>query len=140
MKTIYIFLLFIFLFTAHSGVTYSQDRGATTQTENEYVVLSTEKFAEIEAKMNLQDDWNPIRIEGYSKAELVAFYIQSYSDETIAIWADFAYKKIHSFEDTVPSDDQKITLKKILELPKTAENAHRFMMNMTIEQIEAVGY
>ncbi|MDG1332324.1 MAG: hypothetical protein P8P74_08330 [Crocinitomicaceae bacterium] len=108
--------------------------------ENAYTVLSEEKFKEIEAKVHLQEDWNPIRVEGYSKAELVAFYIQSYSDETVSTWVDFAYKKMNRFTESKPTAEQNAEFKKLMILERTKENMHKFMMLMTTEQIETVGY
>ena len=90
--------------------------------------------------MNKQDDWCPILIEGYPKNELVAFYIQSYEESTILTWVDFAYKKIHSYEKIKPQPQQERKLQKSKTLPRTAENMHGFMMLMTTEQIEAIGY
>lgn len=113
--------------------------GCATQ-KNAYVVLSEETFKEIETKVHQQEDWNPIRIEGYSKSQLVSFYIQSYSDETVKTWADMAYKKMHRFEDANPTEKQESDFKKLMELPRTRENMHKFMMLMTTEQIETVGY
>lgn len=78
----------------------------STRKQSTTFVPPDEKSAEIEAKVHLQEDRSPIIIEGYSKAELVAFYIQSYSDETIATWVDFAYKKMHRFEESKPSEEQ----------------------------------
>ena len=90
--------------------------------------------------MYLQEDWIPILIEGFSKSELVAFYIQSYSDKTISTWVEFAYNKMSKFESIKPSAEQDIEFKKIIGLPRNAENMYKFMMIMTEEQIESVGY
>ena len=90
--------------------------------------------------MEKQDDWSPILIEGYPKNELVAFYIQSYEDSTILTWVDFAYNKIHSFEKLKPDSHQERKMQKSKLLPRTKENMHGFMMIMTTEQIEAIGY
>ena len=139
MKTLFIATFLTCCYLISSCATHPESKEAIPQ-EIEYVVISNEKFAEIEAKMNLQEDWNPIIIEGFSKSELVAFYIQSYSEEIISTWADFAYKKMHRFEEAKPSEDQETAFKKILELPRSAENMHRFMMLMTTKQIETVGY
>ncbi|MFK7787646.1 MAG: hypothetical protein AB8B56_21165 [Crocinitomicaceae bacterium] len=113
--------------------------GCATQ-KNVYTVLSDETFKEIEAKVHQQEDWNPIRIEGYSKAELVSFYIQSYSDDIVETWADMAYKKMHRFEKANPTEKQDSEFKKLMALPRTRENMHQFMMLMTENQIETVGY
>jgi len=140
MKTLlYIFFLSV-LFIALPGTTYAQENTTTSQKEGGYVILTKEKFAEIEAEMNKQDDWSPILIEGYPKNELVAFYIQSYEDSTIATWVDWAYKKIHSFEYTKPEPHQERKLQKSKLLPRTRENTHAFMMLLTTKQIEAIGY
>lgn len=158
MKTIFYSSLIASCFSIVSSCTYSQDTTAvqedtavvqenttvfqeeinTDYDGSQYIILTDEKFKEIESKMELQDDWNPIIIKGYSKAELVAFYVQTYSDETIATWVDFAYKKILNFENISPEQDA--AFQKVLGLPRSKENAHRFMMLMTTEQIETVGY
>ena len=61
-------------------------------------------------------------------------------DETTATWVDFAYKKIHSFDYTKPDSHQERKLQKSKLLPRTKENMHAFMMLLTTEQIEAIGY
>ena len=119
---------------------FSQETKTSLQKEGKYVILSSEKFVEIKAEMEKQDDWSPILIEGYPKNELVAFYIQSYADSTILTWVDFAYNKIHSFENTKPDAHQERKMQKSKLLPRTKENMHGFMMLMTTEQIEAVGF
>ncbi len=90
--------------------------------------------------MNKQPFWSPIKIEGYKKAELVAFYMQSYNEKTISTWVDFAYKKMQKFEKSKPTKEQIIEFEKIIKLPRTKENAFNFMMLMTKIQIETVGY
>jgi len=119
---------------------FSQETKTTLQKEGKYVILSPEKFAKIKAEMEKQDDWSPILIDGYSKNELVAFYIQSYADSTILTWVDFAYNKIHSFDKIKPDPHQERKMQKSKLLPRTKENMHGFMMLMTTEQIEAVGF
>ena len=119
---------------------FSQETKTTLQKEGKYVNLSSEKFAEIKAEMEKQDDWSPILIDGYSKNELVAFYIQSYADSTILTWVDFAYNKIHSFDKIKPNPHQERKMQKSKLLPRTKENMHAFMMIMTTEQIEVVGF
>lgn len=110
------------------------------QDVDEYVILSPEQYKVIEDKMFKQEDWIPILIEGHTKAELVAFYVQSYSENTIATWVDKAYEKMHKYQTSKPSEEQDVEFKKILDLPRTAKNMHGFMMIMTAEQIETVGY
>ncbi len=110
------------------------------QDVDEYVILSPEQYKVIEDKMFKQEDWIPILIEGHTKAELVAFYVQSYSENTIATWVDKAYEKMHKYQTSKPSEEQDAEFKKILDLPRTAKNMHGFMMIMTAEQIETVGY
>jgi len=119
---------------------FAQENVSSIQKEGGYVILSAEKFAEIEAEMNKQDDWSPILIESYPKNELVAFYIQSYEESTILTWVDFAYKKIHSFDYTKPNSHQERKLQKSKLLPRTKENMHAFMMLLTTKQIETIGY
>ena len=119
---------------------FSQETKTSLQKEGKYVFLSPEKFAEIKTEMEKQDDWSPILIEGYPKNELVAFYIQSYADSTILTWVDFAYNKIHSFDKIKPNPHQERKMQKSKLLPRTKENMHGFMMLMTTEQIEAVGF
>jgi hypothetical protein len=119
---------------------FSQETKTTLQKEGKYVILSPEKFTKIKAEMEKQDDWSPILIDGYSKNELVAFYIQSYADSTILTWVDFAYNKIHSFDKIKPDPHQERKMQKSKLLPRTKENMHGFMMLMTTEQIEAVGF
>ncbi len=114
--------------------------GIFAQDQSEYIVLSAEKYKEIEEKMFEMDDWIPIAIEGYSKAELVAFYIQSYSEESISTWVDFAYKKMKNSPNVKPTAQQEPEFQKILKLPRGPENTHKFMMLMTRDQIEYVGY
>ncbi len=109
-------------------------------TSQKYLELTDAKFKEIEAEMYKQDDWNPIRIEGYSKEELVAFYIKSYGDESISNWMEFAYKKMHRFEESKPTQEQEKEFKRLMELEHNRENTFYFMMHMTPEQIETVGY
>ena len=89
-------------FVVFPGQSFSQETKNIHQKEGKYVVLSAEKFAEIKAEMEKQDDWSPILIEGYPKNELVAFYIQSYDESTILTWVDFAYNKIQSLEKLKP--------------------------------------
>ena len=122
------------------GQTFSQETKNIHPKEGKYVVLSAEKFAEIKAEMEKQDDWSPILIEGYPKNELVAFYIQSYDESTILTWVDFAYNKIQSLEKLKPDWHQERKMQKSKLLPRTKENMHEFMMLMSIEQIEAIGY
>ena len=74
------------------------------------------------------------------KNELVAFYIQSYDESTILTWVDFAYNKIQSLEKLKPDSHQERKMQKSKLLPRTKENMHGFMMLMTTDQIEAVGY
>jgi len=127
-------------FVVFPGQSFSQETKNIHQKEGKYVVLSAEKFAEIKAEMEKQDDWSPILIEGYPKNELVAFYIQSYDESTILTWVDFAYNKIQSLEKLKPDWHQERKMQKSKLLPRTKENMHRFMMLMTTDQIEAVGY
>ena len=127
-------------FVVFPGQSFSQETKNIHQKEGKYVVLSAEKFAEIKAEMEKQDDWSPILIEGYPKNELVAFYIQSYDESTILTWVDFAYNKIHSFDKIKPDPHQERKMQKSKLLPRTKENMHGFMMIMTTEQIEAIGY
>ena len=129
-----------FTFVVFPGQSFSQETKTILQKELGYVVLTPEKFAAIKAEMEKQDDWTPILIEGYPKNELVAFYIQSYDESTILTWVDFAYNKIHSFEKLKPDSHQERKMQKSKLLPRTKENMHGFMMLLTIEQIEAIGY
>ena len=130
---ILLFICLIFSFTS----TLSK---AQTAESSDYVVLSEAEFKAIEADLEQQQDYIPILIEGYSKAELVAFYIQSYNEDILATWVDFAFEKIQNFEAVKPSAEQKEQLSAILKLPRNAENSFQFMMLMTTEQIETVGY
>jgi len=129
-----------FAFVVSPNQSFSQETKTSLQKEGKYVFLSPEKFAEIKTEMEKQDDWSPILIEGYPKNELVAFYIQSYADSTILTWVDYAYNKIHSSENTKPDAHQERKMQKSKLLPRTKENMHGFMMLMTTEQIEAVGF
>ena len=119
---------------------FSQETKTSIQKEGKYIILSPEKFSAIKAEMEKQNDRSPILIKGYPKNELVAFYIQSYTDSTILTWVDFAYNKIHSFENTKPDAHQERKMQKSKLLPRTKENMHQFMMLMTTEQIQAVGF
>jgi hypothetical protein len=127
-------------FVVSPNQSFSQETKTILQKEGRYVILSPEKFAEIKAEMEKQDDWSPILIEGFPKNELVAFYIQSYADSTILTWVDYAYNKIHSSENTKPDAHQERKMQKSKLLPRTKENMHGFMMIMTTEQIEVVGF
>ena len=127
-------------FVVSPNQSFSQETKTSLQKEGKYVILSPEKFTKIKAEMEKQDDWSPILIDGYSKNELVAFYIQSYADSTILTWVDYAYNKIHSSENTKPDAHQERKMQKSKLLPRTKENMHEFMMLMSIEQIEAIGY
>ena len=127
-------------FVVFPNQSFSQETKTSIQKEGKYVILSSEKFTEIKAEMEKQDDWSPILIEGYPKNELVAFYIQSYDESTILTWVDFAYNKIHSFDKIKPDPHQERKMQKSKLLPRTKENMHGFMMIMTTEQIEAIGY
>lgn len=138
MKTILSTILFIALTTASFAQVKSNAKA--DKEDISYIEISKEKFAEIEAKMNKQPFWSPIKIEGYKKAELVAFYMQSYNEKTISTWVDFAYKKMQKFEKSKPTKEQIIEFEKIIKLPRTKENAFNFMMLMTKIQIETVGY
>jgi len=139
MKTILLSLFLIGASALFSNQVIAQETSPTIEQES-YRVLSEEKFKEIEAKVYAQDDWSPIILEGYSKSELVCFYIQSYSDDTIATWVDWAHKKIHNFEESKPTSHQERKFQKIKTLPRTRENVYDFMMEMTTVQIETVGY
>lgn len=119
---------------------FSQETKTILQKELGYVVLTPEKFAEIKAENEKEEDRSPILIEGYPKNELVAFYIQSYDESTILTWVDYAYNKVHSFDKTKPDSHQERKMQKSKLLPRTKENMHRFMMLLTIEQIQAIGY
>ena len=138
------FKLYIFItvlgFTIIPNLSFSQETKTNLQKEGVYVILSSEKFAAIKAEMEKQADWSPILIEGFPKNELVAFYIQSYEDSTILSWVDLAYKKIHSFENTKPEAHQERKMQKSKLLPRTRENMHAFMMLLTTEQIEVIGF
>jgi len=127
-------------FVVFPNQSFSQETKTILQKEGRYVILSPEKFAAIKAEMEKQGDWSPILIEGYPKNELVAFYIQSYDESTILTWVDFAYNKIHSFDKIKPDPHQERKMQKSKLLPRTKENMHGFMMIMTTEQIEAIGY
>lgn len=127
-------------FVVFPGQSFSQETKTILQKEGRYVFLSPEKFAAIKTEMEKQDDWSPILIEGYPKNELVAFYIQSYADSTILTWVDVAYNKIHSFDKIKPDSHQERKMQKSKLLPRTKENMHAFMMIMTTEQIEVVGF
>ena len=129
-----------FAFVVFPGQSFSQETKTILQKEGRYIILSPEKFAAIKAEMEKQDDWSPILIEGYPKNELVAFYIQSYDESTILTWVDYAYNKVHSFDKTKPDSHQERKMQKSKLLPRTKENMHGFMMLLTIEQIEAIGY
>ena len=127
-------------FVVFPNQSFSQETKTSLQKEGKYVILSTEKFSAIKVEMEKQDDWSPILIEGFPKNELVAFYIQSYEDSTILTWVDYAYNKIHSSENTKPDAHQERKMQKSKLLPRTKENMHAFMMLLTTEQIEAIGY
>jgi hypothetical protein len=129
-----------FTFVVFPGQSFSQETKTILQKEGRYIILSPEKFAAIKAEMEKQDDWSPILIEGFPKNELVAFYIQSYDDSTILTWVDYAYNNIHGSENTKPDAHQERKMQKSKLLPRTKENMHRFMMLLTIEQIQAIGY
>ncbi len=120
------------------------ETGAKQSSQNnlnlKYVPISKALFDKINADMEKQDDWIPIKIGGYTKKELVAFYIQSYNDNILSTWADFAYKKMKRFNMIEENSTQNKQFQKIMELPRNAENSFRFMMIMTKEQIETVGY
>ena len=131
------FTLFFVVFPCQS---FSQETKTSIQKEVKYIILSPEKFSAIKVEMEKQNDWSPILIKGYPKNELVAFYIQSYTDSTILTWVDFAYNKIHSFEKSKPDSHQERKMQKSKLLPRTRENMHGFMMLMTTDQIEAVGF
>ena len=139
-KSIILITFLALAFVVVPNQSFSQESKASLQKEGGYIILSPEKFAEIKTEMNTQDDWSPILIEGYPKNELAAFYIQSYDESTILTWVDFAYNKIHSFENTKPDPHQERKMQKSKLLPRTKENMHAFMMLMTTEQIEVVGF
>jgi hypothetical protein len=127
-------------FTIIPNLSFSQETKTTLQKEGGYVILSPEKVAAIKAEMEKQADWSPILIEGFPKNELTAFYIQSYEDSTILTWVDYAYNKIHSSENTKPDPHQERKMQKSKLLPRTKENMHAFMMLLTKEQIDVVGF
>ena len=129
-----------FTFIVFPGQSFSQETKTILQKEGRYVILSPEKFAAIKAEMEKQDDWSPILLEGYPKNELVAFYIQSYDESTILTWVDFAYNKIHSFDKIKLDPHQERKMQKSKLLPRTKENMHGFMMLLTVDQIETIGY
>lgn len=139
MKTL-IFTLFLSSFYLITSCATQPEVKEKFESQDSYTVLSQEKFDEIQAKVHLQEDWIPIRLEGYSKAELVSFYIQSYLETTVETWVDFAYNKMHRFEETKPTDEQEVQFLKFIDMPRTRENMHKFMMLMTYDQIETVGY
>ena len=129
-----------FTFVVFPGQSFSQETKTILQKELGYVVLTPEKFAEIKAEMEKQDDWSPILIQGYPKNELVAFYIQSYDESTILTWVDYAYNNIHGSENTKSDAHQERKMQKSKLLPRTKENMHAFMMLLTTEQIEVIGF
>ena len=139
-KSIILITFFALAFVVTPYQSFSQETKTSIQREGKYVFLSPEKFAEIKTEMEKQDDWSPILIQGYPKNELVAFYIQSYDESTILTWVDYAYNKVHSFDKTKPDSHQERKMQKSKLLPRTKENMHGFMMLLTIEQIEAMGY
>ena len=139
MFKLYIFIT-VLAFTIIPNLSFSQETKTNLQKDGVYVILSSEKFAAIKAEMEKQADWSPILIEGFPKNELVAFYIQSYDESTILTWVDYAYNKVHSFDKTKPDSHQERKMQKSKLLPRTKENMHGFMMLLTIEQIEAIGY
>ena len=134
---IIVFALVLVVFPWQS---FSQETTTSIQKESKYIILTPEKFSAIKVDMEKQNDGSPILLKGYPKNELVAFYIQSYTDSTILTWLDFAYNKIHSFENTKPDAHQERKMQKSKLLPRTKENMHQFMMLMTTEQIQAVGF
>ena len=139
MRIIFYIFVTTFIIVANPKATFSQTNNKTEQKEGGYIILSTEKYAEIEAEMDKQDDWAPILIEGFPKNELVAFYVQSYKESIILSWVDYAYKKIHTYEISKPEPQQERKLQKSKTLPRTRENMHGFMMLLTIKQIEVIG-
>lgn len=109
-------------------------------TTADYAALSKARYAEIKAAMEKMDDWNPIRIEGYDKAELVKFYIDSYEDDTVKGWPAHAYEKMKSFPESKPTPEQNEALSKLAAKPGTRASMFEMMMLLTPEQIETIGY
>lgn len=90
--------------------------------------------------MEKQATWAPIKLKGFNKKELATFYMQSYNDEIISTWVDFAYKKMKRFKLIVENSEQDKNFNKLIKLPRNFDNSFRFMMLMTKEQIRTVGY
>jgi len=133
-------LLFtLFLFT--SKATFAQKKNNNAESSS-YLKLSDEKFKEIETKVYEMEGVIPVPIllEGYSRRELVAFYIQSYSDNILETWMDFAFNKMHKFAESKPTEEQDKLFKEIMAKGNSRENCFNFMMHMTKEQIKVVGY
>ncbi|MEM9981073.1 MAG: hypothetical protein AAF734_01175 [Bacteroidota bacterium] len=137
MKTLFL-LLSAAVFACNTNTQTSTP--TSTQEKEGYQVFSEEKFKEIETEYENRDIEQPIELEGYTKAELVSFYVQSYNDEQIKDWVDFAYDKMHNFQESDPTYEQEMSFREVLALPRTRENMHAFIMLMTKEQIEVVGY
>ena len=135
--TLFITLLLI---GCSTDIQQTNNTKITTEIKDDpYISISNERFNEIE---NLLDSCkqNLSNLKGCTKEELVKFYIQSYSDETINKWIDWAYKKMKSFEDSSPTEEQDVEFKKLLDLPRNKNNMLKFMMVMKTEQIQIVGY
>ncbi len=118
----------------------SENLSYKTISNLKYIPLSKARFAEIEAAMDKQETWTPIDLKGFSKKELATFYMQSYNDKIISTWIDFAYKKMKKFNLIKENSEQDKNFNKLIKLPRNFDNAFRFMMLMTKEQIETVGY
>ena len=115
-------------------------KAKTSQDSKTYVPISKEKFKEIETAMHLQDDWIPILLEGFTKSELVSFYIESYGESTVKTWGNWACGKLRKSTSAKPTADQEQKFQKILALPQTKDTMYDLMMLMTTKQIELIGY
>ncbi len=115
-----------------------EDQPAVGASAPAYVELTDERYAEIQALMPAEGDWNPIRLQGIPKEERVAFYVKSYGDETVKTWVEYAHEKLTRSEDSRPTPEQNAKLEPFLTRPKTRENVFQFMMLLTDEQIEAI--
>ena len=142
MKKITLIIVAFILITSSNAQnnSVSKDLSYKTISTLKYIPLSKVRFAEIESAMEKQATWTPIDLKGFSKKELVTFYMQSYNDKIISTWVDFAYKKMKKFNLIKENSEEDKNFNKLIKLPRNFDNAFRFMMLMTKEQVETVGY
>lgn len=127
---------------ATTGATAPDEPAAGSVAAAAYTPLPAERFREIEAAMEQQDDWNPIALPGFSRDELARFYVDYRRDdpESVARWPKFAYEKLQRFEQVRPDVEQDVRLQLVLLQPPGPAAMYAMLMLLTPEQLSLIGF